>query len=284
MVIITVVKIKMANKLRLIKMQKHYPLQRGKNFLKLLSVNAMACVVLFVPTFSNANIEFSEDALAPESVLPVFPRSVYVKNRNVEKRGAIEIQALGGISVNNPFFKSYPVGGSVGYYFTEEHGVQFLFGYLMSRKSGYASSLENYTNVLEPNSTLGQANFDNFPSQKMLGLISYEYSPFYGKLSLAKGINFNIDVVTSVGGGMFYLEDGSFPTASLGLGLRVYFGKTFGLRINMYSLFRKGINYFPLETNEAATNNFWSIKKTTNDLRKVSRVDVLANFGMVVLL
>ncbi len=250
-------------------------------FIKILAVKVTAIALMF-PSFVSANIEFSEDALAPESVLPVFPRSVYVKSRNIVKKGSMEVQVSGGVSVNNPFFKAYPVGGSVGYYFTEEHGVQFLFGYLVGGKSNYATALERDTRS-SPGG-LGAANFNNFPAQKMLGLLHYEYSPFYGKLSLAKWLNFNMDVVASAGGGMVFLEDGSFPTASLGLGLRFYFGKSFGLRINMYSLFRKGIHYFPVENGQAATSNFWNVKKSTDSLRKIFKVDVLANFGIIVLL
>lgn len=245
-------------------------------------VKAIVFVALFAPVFVNANVEFSEDALAPESVLPVFPRSVYVKNRNIVKKGSIELQVLGGASINNPFFNANPIGVSAGYYFTEEHGAQLLISYLLGGKSNYATELEKHTR--DKPGELGIANFNNFPAQKMLWLANYEYSPFYGKLSLAKGLNFNMDIVTSLGGGMFMLEDGSFPTASLGLGLRFYFGKSFGLRINMYSLFRKGIDYFPAEKGQAATINFWNEKKSTDSLRKISKIDILANFGMIILL
>ncbi len=240
-----------------------------------MMIRILFILILISQTSVAETIKFSEDELAPESVLPIFPRSVYVKNRNIVKTNSLEIQPVAGISMNNPFFDAFTLGGSLGFYFSEEHGINLMVSKMFDKKSKYAVALEQYQ---EGGTVKPQQKFDVFQRHDMVALFNYEYSPFYGKLSLAKWINLNTDIVATLGAGYVFLKDAEFPAISIGLGQRFYLGKSFGFRFNIYSFFYKGVDYLARKYIEQTG------KLDSNTIDKELKLDIISTMGLIVLL
>lgn len=80
-------------------------------------------VSLFVSSIvSAATIEFPEEELAKESVLPVFEGgTVAVKSRRVVTKEKFEIGPMMGMIFNEPFFSPLTYGIHAGYHGNEFH-------------------------------------------------------------------------------------------------------------------------------------------------------------------
>ena len=234
-------------------------------------------LALLLCSTSHANtIEFSEQELAPETVLPIFPRTVFVKNRNVQKTNSIEVQPFFGLSLNNQFFDSYDFGGSLGFHLNEEHSLHVMYSHLQVSKSQYATAIENMRDA--SGNIKASQRFDAFPKQESFVLLNYEYSPFYGKMSFSKWINFNTDITVSIGGGAVLVSDERLPAVSLGIGQRFYIANWLGLRFSVYSIFYRGIDYLFRQVRDV------SRVYNSSELEKEMKFDIVALMGFSVLL
>lgn len=179
-------------------------------------------------------IQFPDEELAAESVLPVFDENVSVKNRNVETARRIEIGAMGGHSLTEPFFNPWSVGGTLSYHIDETHGVNLFGLYYLQGASDYSRQLNPI-----PNTTVN-ANLQLAPEPKYLGLVNYQFTAYYGKLSLTKDAVMNLSLYGLLGGGMINIGDESKPVASVGLGQKFYFNSSFALRFDLRFLAYQG--------------------------------------------
>jgi hypothetical protein len=103
----------------------------------------VVCLILPLLIASVAHtevIEFPEDELATESVLPVFDQPVGVKNRSVNTAHRFELGVEAGYDMTEPFFSPYTIGGSATYHFNEESGLNILGTYFFSHgTTGYVN-------------------------------------------------------------------------------------------------------------------------------------------------
>lgn len=179
-------------------------------------------------------VEFPNEELASESVLPVFDPPDSVKNRNVTTQKRFEFGVMGGYAMTEPFFNPMSIGASGSYHFTEEHGVN-LFGL------SYLGGQSDYSKQLNPiPGQLVNANLQFAPAPKYLFMASYQHTGFYGKLSLAKNIVMNLSLYGLAGIGMIGIGDVSKPVVSVGLGQKFYFNSMFALRFDLRLLAYQG--------------------------------------------
>ena len=161
-------------------------------------------VVVFSSKALAVYIEFPEEELSSESVLPIFDSPTPVKKRNVETEGRIELGLITGLSLNDPFFSPFVLGGMVTYHINEDHGVQLFGEYLSHTTSQYDAAIKA---AGPPPSTTngnisGQNDFSLAPSPQTIFLASWEWTPFYGKASFSKHRVFNQTLNLKAGAGV----------------------------------------------------------------------------------
>ncbi|MBX7231196.1 MAG: outer membrane beta-barrel domain-containing protein [Bdellovibrionales bacterium] len=180
-------------------------------------------------------IEFPEEELASETVLPVFDKVRSVLNRNVQTTGHFEVGGGGGLSLNEPFYNPYHFTGLATYHFTDQHAVNLVGTFYMSGLNSYGEQLKKGEGLR------GGQTFDpsKAPTPQWMVLGSYQFTAYYGKLSLSKQNIMNIALFGMVGAGVIQTGGISNPVLNLGLGQNFYFtprlAARFDLRLLVYS-------------------------------------------------
>jgi outer membrane beta-barrel protein len=197
---------------------------------------------LFVGTHVNAaTVEFPSEELSQETVLPVFDQPTAVKKRIVPLEHRLGLGFFGGIGLNDPFFSPIVFGGTAAYNFTNEMGVEFLGASYSRTPSQYDAPIKNATQ-----SDTGQpctANCPDFsfaPSVSRLMFLNFKWTPFYGKISLAKSAVMNLMTNFYIGLGGVTVGDQTPIGGSLGLGQEFYFSSNFGIRVDLRSFIYSG--------------------------------------------
>lgn len=230
------------------------------------------CLMASLSAWSVETIHFPDEELASESVLPVFHPSISVKNRNVVTEGRVELGAYGGYSLNEPFFNPLSVGASITYHINEDHGIN-LFGL------SYLQGTSNYSQQLNPiPGSSVNANLQYAPAPKYLALGSYQFTAYYGKISLSKDYVMNLGLYGLLGGGVMGIGDATKPVASIGLGQKFYFNPSVALRFDLRFLFYQGPD--PVSKSLATKTDVQS----ANYFDEKMYIDGLLTFGAVFLL
>jgi len=220
------------------------------------------------------NIEFPEEELATESVLPIFDQPVSVKNRAVTMMGKFEGEILGGYSLTEAFFNPVSFGATVTYHLSETSGINIFGLYYMGGLSDKGQALNGHVQ----NSAI-DANLQYGPQNKYLLLANYEFSAYYGKVSISKDYVMNLHLYGLAGLGGLAIGDGTVPVVSLGIGQKFYFNKSFALRADLRFLFYEGPNILSSRLDLASikgvqSNSYFSNKFFADGLMTVG-VDYL---------
>lgn len=203
------------------------PLKFNKNF------TAFLLLLLFSFNLRAEQIQFPEDELATESVLPVFDQPQAVRSRLVPLAKRFEVGIGVSYDLVEPFFGPYGFNVSGTYNFTEEHGINIFYNNYLQGNTNYVDQLNNIPN------TSSKFNLQNAPAPKYLLLVDYQYTGFYGKLSLTKETVMNLSLFGLVGLGGYQIGDSLNPVFNFGLGQKFYFSQNsalrFDLRFNVYN-------------------------------------------------
>lgn len=174
--------------------------------------------------FANDKVEFPEEELATESVLPVFDTTRGVLNRNVTTEGRFELGGGVGLALNEPFYNPLNFNIQGSYHFNELHGVNLVAMFLMSGPSSYGEQLKSPPNNFDPSLA---------PAPSSILLANYQLTAFYGKISLTKKSVMNLSLFGTAGAGMVGLDSGTqLPAVSVGFGQKFYFNPRFALRFD----------------------------------------------------
>lgn len=203
-------------------------------------------VSLFVSSIvSAATIEFPEEELAKESVLPVFEGgTVAVKSRRVVTKEKFEIGPMMGMIFNEPFFSPLTYGIHAGYHGNEFHS--FAVNAFL-RQEDISDDARQADSDLGPGARI---NFNVVPVPKYLITVDYQMTAYYGKISLTKETVMNLALyiyggagATDVGGQVTWIAD-------IGVGQNLFFTKNMGMRLDMKFLMYEGLN---VTSNRATT-------------------------------
>jgi outer membrane beta-barrel protein len=222
------------------------------------TLGIMSIIVMsFMTVSARAEvIEFPEEELATESVLPVFDTPDAVKNRTVVTSGRFEVGGQAGYNLTEAFFQPLSIAGTATYHINEEHGINF-FG------SSFISGVTQYTNDLNPPPGSTQnLNLQYAPRPKWMVLGNYQYTGFYGKLSLTKNYIMNLSLYGLAGIGAIYIGDKAFPVASFGLGQKFYLSRQLALRFDLRALLYQGPNVLSKNLSQATGEQSASIFDT----------------------
>lgn len=197
----------------------------------------LAFFALNVSTASAVTIEFPEEELAKESVLPVFEGgTVAVKSRRVVTKKKMELGLMGGMIFNEPFFSPLAYGIHAGYHFNEFHSLKL---------NAFLRNEDISSDARQADTDLGNAkiNFNVVPVPAYLVTLDYQLTPYYGKISLTKDFVMNLALYVYGGAGVTDLGGGEVTwIADLGVGQNLFFTPKFGLRLDMKFLLYEGLN------------------------------------------
>lgn len=192
----------------------------------------LLALLISVPAVA-VEIRFSDEELTKESVYPIFENPAAVKNRRVVTKGKIEVGAFGGWVLDEILFDPINFSISATYHFNEVHGFQFWGGFFSSSESKHVDSLRS--------PPVNLRSLEQVPSVKNLALGLYQYTPYYGKISLTKSKVMNISTFATLGGGMVKYGNETSWAASLGIGQKFYFSPRIGLRFDLRTYFYNGV-------------------------------------------
>lgn len=144
-----------------------------------------------------------------------------VQNRLYSKGGRFEAAVFAGSVSTDPFLKVRNLGGILGYFFSEEIGVNAIYWKNFVSESSALGTLREQT---------GLTTNTNEPASFYGGEITY--SPIYGKLSLSGKFIIYYDFHVLLGLGVTNTETGSPLTPELGLGQQIYLAKKTTLRVD----------------------------------------------------
>ena len=186
-------------------------------------------VILFSVESKAVKIQFPEEELATESVLPKFDNPEPVKNRNIVTQKRFEISGMLGWTLNDVFVDPLTIGGMVTYHLTEIHGLQFYYGKFSSEVNDYPSQINNETGAsIRP------------PTPESTMLLAYQITPYYGKLSTTNQGVTNMSFYGTLGVGTYTISGENGFAMSAGLGSKVYLTKRFNLRVDYRWFFFEG--------------------------------------------
>lgn len=199
-----------------------------------------SCAIVVVGILSTPahaeTIQFPTDELATESVLPVFDQPTSVKNRVVSLSKRIELGLLMGYALTEPFYNPFQIGGTLSYHINEDHGINIFGSTFLQGLSNEASQL----NPIPGSNPPINGNLQYGPAPKYLGIISWQYSAFYGKLSFTKDYVMNLHLFGLLGVGMYGIGDSSNPVLAVGLGQKFHFTPSLSFRFDLRLLAYSG--------------------------------------------
>ena len=182
---------------------------------------------------SNADeIKFPDEELATESVLPVFDQKIAVKNQAVQMKERFEFGPIAGMNLLEPFFSPITYGINMTYNFNEDQGLQF-FGVMFHQEfSNYSKQIDS-----EPST---KVNFSVSPRPKYMGLFNYQWSPFYGKMSMTKDWVMNLKMFGLLGAGFINISETMKPVVDVGMGQSFFISPNFSLRFDLMVYIYRG--------------------------------------------
>lgn len=186
---------------------------------------AFVSVLLLAGNIFAEVIDFPQDELAQESVLPKFDRPESVKKRNVTTANRFELGGYYGWNILEPIQNQSKFGLNAGYHWSEESAFVLNYAqWIGGLNKLYTDGLEGDPNWLD---------FSRAPKLKYSLFAHYEWNIFYGKISLTKQGVMNLTTYPIFGLGMTAYEHKNYPGVDLGIGQKFYFGKRLALRADL---------------------------------------------------
>jgi len=213
----------------------------------LLFLALLSLLIVSVPLKAAETIEFPEDELAAESVLPVFDHPVSVKNKSVLTGKRWEVGPSFGMAMLEPFYNPMNYGGTLSYHLNEETAINVL-GLVYAQ--GISSNAQGLNPIPKKNIN---ANLQNAPAPQYLLLGNYQYTPFYGKISITKDWVMNLSAYGFVGGGLFAVGDSLNPALNFGVGEKLYFSPNWSLRVDFRIVAYQGPNVLSADLSTTTT-------------------------------
>ena len=97
------------------------------------------------------------------------------------------------------------------------------------------------------------------PHKKSMIGLHYQYTAYYGKISLAKEMIMNLSLYGLMGGGAYIMDNYTAPMMNIGFGQRFYFTRNMAFRLDLLFSVYNGIdltstgdvNILPRESGES---------------------------------
>ncbi len=208
-----------------------------KKMIKKSSVYGLFCLI-FISGFAWSEvIQFPDQELAEEYVFPVFKNPKAVLNRDVTLTNRFELRMSGALRTDEPFYNPFSASASFSFYWNESHGLGlsalfFLPG--LSKTGETLKAKEGISKAGKPGEVDAYYDAGLAPHPFIGTFLNYQFSPFYGKISITKTLVFNFALYSFFGLGTMGLKHGQkniimTPASHFGIGQRFYFNRYFAL-------------------------------------------------------
>lgn len=258
----------------------HFYFLRGLGFSPYVqtAIVLLACLLFFTPKASAVQIHFPDEELASESVLPLIDPVQMVLDRNIPLKRRFEIGLGTGYGMDEPFYFSFYPNGMIAFHITELHSVNLTGTYFLSRLSSAGRALQSGQGLDE-----GQT-FDPLkaPYPQMSVFLNYQYTPFYGKISVAKHIVMNLSIYVFSGLGLIVSDQNDqWPGVNLGIGQKFYLNKWLGIRgdLGFYGYYGPATARLDLGGNRSKVQY-----KELQPTEKSININITANIGVIFLI
>ena len=234
-------------------------------------------------------IRFPDEELASESVLPLMDKPKMILNRNISLKYRVELGAGMGFGLDEPFYFPFYGTGHVAFHITEIHAVSLVGTYFPPFLSSRSRELKEKGVLVKDKDDQGaeqerRVTLDptKAPYPQMVAFLNYQYTPYYGKISLAKNWVLNLSIYGFVGPGLliFHTND-QIPAFNLGIGQKLYINKWLGIRadLGVYGYYGPAVAKIPLGRE---TGNLSYSQITKEQKRPI--VNFLINVGVIFLI
>ncbi len=177
-------------------------------------------------------IEFSEDELATESVMPVFDKTVVVRERTVKTAGRLELGGGAGLNLAEPLYDQAVFNIVGAYHFDEINGMNLISMFLSSQLSSAGTDLK-HGKGLDPAGSVSSFDASKAPTVQNISFVNYQFTAYYGKISITKDFTMNLSLYGFGGLGMVKWTDASNIGLDAGFGQKLYFTPNSALRFDM---------------------------------------------------
>ena len=204
-----------------------------------MKISALLSIILFFSLSAQAEkevIQFPDEELETETVLPVFPNRQAVKGRLIELTKRVEVGGGLGSSLNEAFYEPLIFGFNGTYYLDELQGIRFTYVMLNTGVNSNAAKLKE-TGIVGPGN---EFDASLAPAPKSFLSVDYIYSAFYGKISLTKQVVYNTSTYFAAGLGMMDFSGSSEIGLHLGLGQKVYLNQNLAIKLDLNILSHQG--------------------------------------------
>jgi outer membrane beta-barrel protein len=194
-----------------------------------------------------------------------------IQNRLYSKAGRIYLSGVYGTLVNDQFAKSTTLGGHLGYYFTEDFGLEASYFAYNSKNSDTVNKFNTLAANVSPNY--------NLPGSSQT--LSVTYTPFYAKMAFMNTAILYFDMGFSLGvgqttydqmnqgvdnlaiaNGTEYKVNKSASHFEFGVMQQLFLSKYFALRLDLKNTFYTE-KIVPYKANEAKVETSNSKNNTT---------------------
>ena len=145
-----------------------------------------------------------------------------VQKRLFQKAGRHELSAIGGLYAADLLSSSYVIGGAYTYHFTEDLALEASFSYTRADSA--------LVRIVQTDTSFTALRL-NTPVYVYLGHLLWSIA--YGKLRWFEGGISRFDLHLAFGGGVTDNQTAQGLTGSFGLGLKLFFGEWFALRVDV---------------------------------------------------
>lgn len=228
------------------------------------------------PLAQALKISFPDEELATESVLPQVDVPTMVLNRHISLKSRFEITTSLGLGLDEPFYFPFYPTGQLSFHLTEVHSISLLGIYYLPLLSSTGNQLKQGVGI--------EGTFDpsKAPYPQMSAFINYQYSPFYGKISLSKALNLNLSIYGFTGLGLVVSnQNDRFPSANIGIGQKLYITKQLGLRGDLAFYGYYGPALAKLDLGPSVRSLKYS--ELSSEQKRIN-LNILASLGVIFLL
>lgn len=189
--------------------------------------NKLISLILAFGTLATADdIQLPDEALSQESVYPVFEDGQAVKDRLIKKTSRLEANLDFGTFLRDPFYSVYPLSVGALYHLNETHAIGVEGAFALTSQKQQATDIQAQTRL----------SLTNAPQPSYYGFLKYELTPYYGKISVTKDKNYNLDLSVFAGAGYMGLKSEGSVAFTAGINQRFYFSNRFAIKPELRAL------------------------------------------------
>ncbi len=205
-------------------------MESSKELLSLLVLS----VFLIGVTARAEEIQFSEEELPREAVMPRLDSPKAVINRKLSYAKRTSVDASVGWFMDEPFYNNQYFAVQGNYNWSEASGVGLKYLMFGTGLSGYSSQFAS--------SVTPSADFSRSRGPRSGFLVNYERRMMYGKLSLSKRWVIPGYLTWGLEGGMMAYGSRQLPLAGASIANRFFLGKSLGISLTLHGYMRQFVD------------------------------------------